>query len=139
MAVIRPFCAVRPDPAVAERVAAVPYDVVDTREARALAAGNPLSFLHVSRAEIDLPAGVDPHDDMVYRTAAERYRALKREAPMVQEMEPSLYLYHLDYEGHGQTGVAACYSLAEYDTSVIKKHERTRKDKEDDRTKHMVA
>ena len=139
MAVIRPFRAVRPVSDAASHVAAVPYDVVDTEEARALAAGNPLSFLHVSRAEIDLPADVDPHDDMVYRTAAERYRALKREAPMVQEMEPSLYLYHLAYEGHGQTGVAACYSLAEYDASVIKKHERTRKDKEDDRTKHMVA
>ncbi len=138
MAVIRPFRAVRPVPAAAPRVAAVPYDVVDTEEARALAAGNSLSFLHVSRAEIDLPAGTDPHDDMVYRTAAERYRALKRDAPFVQEMEPSLYLYHLDYEGHGQTGVAACYSLAEYDANAIKKHERTRKDKEDDRTRHMV-
>jgi uncharacterized protein (DUF1015 family) len=138
MAVIRPFRAVRPVPDAAPRVAAVPYDVVDTEEARALAAGNALSFLHVSRAEIDLPPGIDPHDDTVYRTAAERYRALKREAPMVQETEPSLYLYHLDYEGHGQTGVAACYSLDEYDASAIKKHERTRKDKEDDRTRHMV-
>ena len=114
MAVIRPFRAVRPGPEAAPHVAAVPYDVVDSEEARALAAGNALSFLHVSRAEIDLPVGTDPHDDVVYRTAAERYRALKREAPMVQETEPSLYLYHLDYGGHGQTGVAACYSLAEY-------------------------
>src|SRR5688572_8973130 len=137
MAVIRPFRAVRPDPAVAHRVAAVPYDVVDTEEARALAA-NPLSFLHVSRAEIDLPAGTDPHADIVYRTAAERYRALKQNAPFVEEAEPSLYLYHLDADGHGQTGVAACYSLAEYDSDLIKKHERTRKDKEDDRTRHMV-
>src|SRR6187455_3015971 len=78
MAVIRPFRAVRPVPDAAPRVAAVPYDVVDTEEARALAAGNALSFLHVSRAEIDLPAGTDPHDDQVYRTAADRYRALKR-------------------------------------------------------------
>ena len=73
MAVIRPFRAVRPLPDAAPRVAAVPYDVVDTEEARALAAGNPLSFLHVSRAEIDLPLGTDPHADIVYRTAAERY------------------------------------------------------------------
>ncbi len=138
MAVIRPFRAVRPDPAAAPRVAAVPYDVVDTEEARALAHGNPLSFLHVSRAEIDLPPGTDPHADIVYRTAAERYRALKRDAPFVEEAEPSLYLYHLDADGHGQTGVAACYSLAEYDSNVIKKHERTRRDKEDDRTRHMV-
>jgi uncharacterized protein (DUF1015 family) len=138
MAVIRPFRAVRPVPDAAPRVAAVPYDVVDTEEARALAAGNALSFLHVSRAEIDLPAGTDPHDDQVYRTAAERYRALKRDAPLVQETEPSVYLYHLDYEGHGQTGLAACYSLAEYDASGIRKHEHTRRDKEDDRTRHML-
>ena len=138
MAVIRPFRAVRPDPAAAPRVAAVPYDVVDAEEARALAAGNPLSFLHVSRAEIDLPAETDPHGDVVYRTAAERYRALKRDAPFVQDHEPSLYLYHLHADGHGQTGVAASYSLGEYDGDVIKKHERTRKDKEDDRTRHIV-
>ncbi len=138
MAVIRPFRAVRPDPAAAPRVAAVPYDVVDTDEARALAGGNPLSFLHVSRAEIDLPSGTDPHDDIVYRAAAERYRALKRDAPFMHEAAPALYLYHLDSDGHGQTGIAACYSLAEYDGNVIKKHERTRKDKEDDRTRHIV-
>jgi uncharacterized protein (DUF1015 family) len=138
MAVIRPFRAVRPDPPAAPRVAAVPYDVVDTGEARALAGGNPLSFLHVSRAEIDLPSGTDPHDDIVYRAAAERYRALKRDAPFMYEAAPALYLYHLGSDGHGQTGIAACYSLAEYDTDVIKKHERTRKDKEDDRTRHLV-
>jgi uncharacterized protein (DUF1015 family) len=138
MAVIRPFRAVRPDPDAAPRVAAVPYDVVDAEEARALAGGNPLSFLHVSRAEIDLPADTDPHADVVYRTAAERYRALKREAPLVVEAEPTLYLYHLEANGHGQTGVAACYSLADYDSNVIKKHERTRRDKEDDRTRHIV-
>jgi uncharacterized protein (DUF1015 family) len=138
MAVIRPFRAVRPVPAAAPRVAAVPYDVVDTEEARALAAESPLSFLHVSRSEIDLPAGIDPHDDVVYRTAADRYRVLKHEAPFVRETDPSIYLYHLELDGHGQTGVAASYSLAEYDANVIKKHERTRKDKEDDRTRHIV-
>ena len=138
MAVIRPFRAVRPDPLAAPRVAAVPYDVVDAEEARALAGGNPLSFLHVSRAEIDLPADVDAHAEIVYRTASERYRALKRDAPLVEDAEAALYLYHLDSNGHGQTGVAACYSLAEYDGNVIKKHERTRRDKEDDRTRHMV-
>jgi uncharacterized protein (DUF1015 family) len=118
-------------------VAAVPYDVVDTGEARALAA-DPLSFLHVSRAEIDLPPGTDPHADAVYRAAAERYRALKREAPFVEEPFPSLYLYRLETAGHSQTGLAASYSLDEYDSDVIKKHERTRRDKEDDRTRHIV-
>ena len=137
MAVIRPFRAVRPSPEAASRVAAVPYDVVDTDEARALAGGNPLSFLHVSRAEVDLP-GVDPHDERVYRGAAKRYQMLKREAPFLQESEPALYLYHLQSDGHGQTGVAACYSLNEYDSNVIRKHERTRRDKEDDRTRHII-
>ena len=138
MALIRPFRAVRPDPAAAPRVAAVPYDVVDAEEAKALAAGTPLSFLHVSRPEIDLPAGTDPHDDRVYHAAVERYRALKQQAPFLEEAEPSIYLYHLAVDGHGQTGIAACFSVDQYESGVIKRHERTRKDKEDDRTRHIV-
>ena len=138
MAVIRPFRAVRPDPSIAPDVAAVPYDVVDTEEARALSRGNPASFLHISRAEIDLPAGTDPHADIVYRAAADRYRSLKRDAPLVQENEPALYVYRLHADGHNQTGVAACFSLDEYDRDIIRKHERTRKDKEDDRTRHII-
>jgi uncharacterized protein (DUF1015 family) len=138
MALVRPFRAVRPAPAAAARVAAVPYDVVDAEEARALAAPEPLSFLHVSRAEIDLPPDVDPHADKVYKRAARNYQQLKDNAPMVQEAAPSVYVYRLSVGGHSQTGVAACYSLADYDHDVIKKHERTRKDKEDDRTRHIV-
>jgi uncharacterized protein (DUF1015 family) len=138
MATVQAFRALRPAPAAASRVAAVPYDVVDTDEARALAAGNPLSFLHVSRAEIDLPAGADPHADIVYRTAAERYRTLKRDAPLVQEADPCFYLYRLSVQGHSQTGVAGAFSLDDYQNDVIKKHERTRRDKEDDRTRHIV-
>ncbi len=138
MATLRAFRALRPTPAAAPRVAAVPYDVVDVEEARALAAGNPLSFLHVSRAEIDLPPGTDPHSDAVYQLAAARYQALKREAPFVQEADASVYLYRLQADGHQQTGIAACYSLDDYDKDVIKKHERTRRDKENDRTRHMV-
>lgn len=137
MATVRAFRALRPDPAVAPRVAAVPYDVVDTEEARALAV-DPFSFLHVSRADIDRPPGTDPHADVVYRAAAERYRALKRDAPFVQEDVPALYLYRLEADGHSQTGLAATYSVEEYDRDVIKKHERTRRDKEDDRTRHIV-
>jgi uncharacterized protein (DUF1015 family) len=138
VATVRPFRAIRPTPDSAAKVAAVPYDVVDTEEARALAAGNPLSFLHVSRAEIDLPPGTDPHSDKVYRLAAERYRQLKLDAPLLREKAPSVYLYRLHLDGHSQTGIAACYSLDEYDSDLIKKHERTRRDKEDDRTRHMV-
>src|SRR5215510_11083376 len=102
MAVIRPFRAVRPAPAVAARVAAVPYDVVNTDEARALAAGNPLSFLHVSRAEIDLPDGTDPHSGAVYELAVVNYERLKQDAPMLAEEVPSVYAYRLRASGHEQ-------------------------------------
>jgi uncharacterized protein (DUF1015 family) len=116
----------------------VPYDVVNTEEARALAAGNPLSFLHVSRAEIDLPADTDPHSGAVYELAVENYGRLKQDAPMLTEEAPSIYIYRLRANGHEQIGIAACYSIDEYERDVIKKHERTRRDKEDDRTRHMV-
>jgi uncharacterized protein (DUF1015 family) len=122
----------------AARIAEVPYDVVNTDEARALAADNPLSFLHVSRAEIDLPPGTNPYDDGVYERAAANFDALKK-AALVVEDEPSVYFYRLRMGTHEQTGVAGCYSLDEYDRNVIKKHERTRRDKEDDRTRHMIA
>ena len=139
MARIHPFRALRPEPAAAAAVAAVPYDVVTTPEARALAAGNPLSFLHVSRAEIDLPPDTDPHDAAVYRAAAGNLEQLRRDAPLVEEAAPSLYVYRLQSENHQQTGLAACYSLDEYDHGAIKRHEKTRPDKEDDRTRHMLA
>ncbi len=138
MSAIYPFRALRPTPASAASVAAVPYDVVNADEARALAAGNPLSFLHVSRAEIDVPPGTDPYSDAVYARAVENFSALKTRAPLVVEEAPSLYVYRLQMGAHVQTGIAACYSLAEYDTDVIKKHERTRRDKEDDRTRHIL-
>ena len=116
----------------------MPYDVVNTDEARALAAGNPLSFLHVSRAEIDLPENTDPYADAVYRRAADNFKHLKDTA-LTLEAEPSLYFYRLRMGDHQQTGLAGCLSIAEYDSDVIKKHERTRPDKEDDRTRHMIA
>ena len=139
MAIIRPFRALRPVPAAAAAVAAVLYDVVSTGEARRLAADNPLSFLHVSRAEIDLPADIDPYSAAVYELAARNLQALIDRAPLVVEAEPSLYLYRMQAADHEQTGLAGCFSLDEYDRGVIKRHERTRRDKEDDRTRHMVA
>ena len=139
MAIIRPFRALRPVPAAAAAVAAVLYDVVSTGEARRLAADNPLSFLHVSRAEIDLPADIDPYSSAVYELAARNLQALIDRAPLVVEAEPSLYLYRMQVADHEQTGLAGCFSLDEYDRGVIKRHERTRRDKEDDRTRHMVA
>lgn len=138
MASIAPFRALRPTPDHAAAVAAVPYDVVSTEEARQLAAGNPLSFLHVSRPELGLPPGTNPYADIVYETARENFRALIEKAPLVYEDEPSLYLYRLHMGTHVQTGVAGCYSVDEYDGDLILKHEKTRKDKEDDRTRHIV-
>ena len=138
MASIRPFRALRPVPEVAPRVSSVPYDVVSTEEARAQADGNPLSFLHVTRPEIDLPSGTDPHSDPVYAQAARNFEKLKEAAPLVLEAEPSFYFYRLGTGSHQQTGLAACYSLDEYDQGLIKKHEHTRRDKEDDRTRHMI-
>lgn len=138
MAKIRAFRALRPVPEMAARVSSVPYDVVNTEEARALADGNPLSFLRVTRPEIDLPSGTDPHSDEVYARAVRNFEELRRAAPLILEAEPSLYFYRLSAGGHEQTGLAACYSLDEYDRGLIKKHEHTRRDKEDDRTRHMV-
>src|SRR5437867_350355 len=139
MATVRPFRAVRPAPENAARVSAVPYDVVSTQEARRLAAGNPLSFLHISRAEIDLPDGTDPYSDAVYAKATENFEKLGRDAPLSSEEAASLYVYRLRMAGQEQTGIAGVCSLDEYDADVIRKHERTRRDKEDDRTRHMLA
>jgi uncharacterized protein (DUF1015 family) len=139
MALIFPFAALRPAPHAAAAVAAVPYDVVTVEEARALAAGNPLSFLHVSRAEIDLPAGTDPYADAVYERAAENFNDLRSRAPLVEEDTSTYYVYQLQMNAHVQTGIAACFSIDEYDNGSIKKHEKTRPDKEDDRTRHMLA
>jgi len=138
MALLFPFQALRPLPESAARVASVPYDVVSTEEARALAAGNPLSFLRVTRAEIDLPAETNPYDPSVYDQAGRNFEELKRAAPLVLEDEPSLYFYRLRMGAHQQTGLCGCFSVDEYDRGTIKKHERTRKEKEDDRTRHMV-
>src|SRR5436190_7463143 len=138
MATLQPFRALRPKPPDAAAIAAVPYDVVSTDEARALADGNPLSFLRVSRAELELPAGTDPYSPAVYERAVANFRKL-RKASVVVEVEPSVYFYRLRMGAHEQTGLAGCWSLDEYDRSVIKKHEKTRREKEDDRTRHMIA
>jgi uncharacterized protein (DUF1015 family) len=138
VAVIRPFRALRPHPVRAQSVASVPYDVVNTEEARALADGNPLSFLHVSRPEIDLPPGTDLYSDAVYRKAVENFEKLISTCPLEKEPEPCLYLYRLIMGDHQQIGIVACCSIDEYDNSIIRKHERTRRDKEDDRTRHML-
>ena len=139
MATIKPFRAIRPGPKRAAEVAAVPYDVVSTEEARALAADNPLSFLRVSRPEIEMPEGVNVYSDEVYAKAAANFDRLIEQAPLIVENEPSFYLYRLVMAGRAQTGLVALCSIDEYDNDTIRKHERTRKDKEDDRTRHMLA
>ena len=138
MAKLFPFRALRPAPEAAAHVASVPYDVVNTEEARALAASEPHSFLHVTRSEIDLPPETSPYDNLVYEQAVRNFEALKRSAPLVLEDEPALYLYRLRMGRHVQTGVAGCFSVDEYEQGAIKKHEKTRKDKEDDRTRHIL-
>ena len=115
-----------------------PDDVVSTGEARQLVNGNPLSFLHVTRSEIDLPPGTDPYADEVYAKARENFATLRRQAPMLQDDTPSLDFYRLRMGAHEQTGIAACFSVDEYEQDLIKKHERTRRDKEDDRTRHII-
>jgi uncharacterized protein (DUF1015 family) len=138
MATLHPFRALRPLPAQAATVAAVPYDVVSASEARALVEGNDLSFLRVSRAEVELPPGTDPHADVVYARAAANLARLRAAAPLVEEEAPSLYVYRLRMGAHEQAGVAGCFSVDEYERDVILKHERTRRDKEDDRTRHIL-
>jgi uncharacterized protein (DUF1015 family) len=146
MADLRPFRAFRPRPDIAERVAAPPYDVISTAEARALAEGNPFSFLHVSRPEIDLPDGTDEHADEVYAKGRENLEALVADGVLVQDAEPRFYVYAqaMPLPGgngaagvHRQTGIVACAAVADYDADRIKKHEKTRADKEDDRTRHI--
>ena len=139
MAVIHPFSALRPPANRAKQVSSVPYDVVNTQEARLLAADNSLSFLHVSRPEIDLPEGTDIYSDSVYHKALDNFQDLVSSCPLETEEVPSIYLYRLIMGAHEQVGVVACSSIDEYDQGVIRKHERTRPDKEDDRTRHMLV
>ena len=139
MATVKPFRALRAPAAKAAEVASVPYDVVNTDEARTMAFGNELSFLHVSRPEIDLPEGTNLYSDEVYEKAKENFDKLKEKAPMLIEDDPYFYVYRLKMGNHVQTGIVACCSVDEYDNDVIRKHERTRRDKEDDRTRHMIT
>jgi uncharacterized protein (DUF1015 family) len=137
MATLKPFRALRPAAALAARVASPPYDVVSTREARALARGNPDSFLRVSRPEIDLPEGTDEHDAAVYAKGAENLAELVRRGVLARDPEPLLYVYAQRMGTHGQTGLVACADVEEYDRDLVKKHEKTRADKEDDRVRHI--
>ena len=134
---IHPFAAVRPNVKDAALVASVPYDVVDTAEAKALASGNPKSFLHVSRPEIDLPEGTDCSSPEAYAQARKALDALIADGTLVRDGEPKFYAYRQTMGSHAQTGIVATFDTKDYLAGVLKQHEKTRKDKEDDRTRHI--
>jgi uncharacterized protein (DUF1015 family) len=139
MPLIRPFSGLRPAPQFAAEVAAPPYDVLTTEEARARAAGRPNSFLHISKPEIDLPAGTDPHDDTVYARGRENFARMIAEGVLARDPAPCFYLYRLEMGGHAQTGLVAAASVQAYEDGRIRRHEFTRPDKEDDRTRQIDA
>ncbi|MCG8604617.1 DUF1015 domain-containing protein, partial [bacterium] len=129
MAILHPFRAVRPVPELAEEIACVPYDVINSDEARQLAEGKPKSFLHVIRPEIDLDPGVGEYADEVYRRGAENLNAYVESSDSVEEPVPSLYVYRLIMDGRPQTGIFGCAAVSDYDSDVILKHEKTRPSK----------
>lgn len=135
----RAFRALRPRPDLAARVASVPYDVVNRAEAAALAEGNPHSFLHVGRSDIDLPPDTDPYDPRVYATARAALDRFESEGTLIRDQEPAVFLYRQVMDGRAQTGVVGCVHIDDYEHDVIRKHEKTRKDKEDDRTRHVLT
>ncbi len=139
MAIIRPFQALRPPVHLAPRVAALPYDVMDVEEARAMAGPNTDSFLHVSRPEIDLPAAVDPHADEVHTQGTRNLADFVSRRVLLQDPVPCYYVYRQRMGAIVQTGLVACAAVDDYVSGVIKKHEQTRADKEEDRVRHIAA
>jgi uncharacterized protein (DUF1015 family) len=136
---LKSFRAIRPTPALAASIASPPYDVVTRREAARLARDNPLSFLHVCRSEIDLPDEVDAYDPRVYARARESLDALLARGALVRDERPALFVYRQVMEGRAQVGVVGCVHVDDYESGVIRQHEKTRPDKEDDRTRHILA
>ena len=137
MALFQAFRAVRPAEGKAEKVAALPYDVVSREEAREIGEKNPYSFLHVDRAEMDLDPGIDLYDAKVYRKAKENLNRFQAEGTLIQDEKPNYYLYELIRKGKSQTGIVGVSSIDDYMNGVIKKHELTREDKEQDRIHHV--
>lgn len=139
MATIKPFSALRPKPELAAQICELPYDVMSSDEARQMAAGNPLSFLHVSKPEIDLPPDTDVYSAEVYAKGRENFKKLIADGALQQDAQPAFYLYRQIMGNHAQVGLVAAASCAEYLGGIIKKHEFTRPDKEDDRVRHIEA
>jgi uncharacterized protein (DUF1015 family) len=136
---LRPFRGLRPRADLAAKIPSLPYDVLDSREARALAAGDPYTFLHVVKAEIDLDEAIDPHDPRVYAQARANFAAMRKSEWLVRDERPAFYLYRQRMGDHVQTGVVGAAAIDDYIEGRIKRHEHTRPDKEDDRTRHSDA
>jgi uncharacterized protein (DUF1015 family) len=137
MATLKPFAALRPKPELAAKICELPYDVMSSDEAREMARGNPLSFLHVSKPEIDLPPGTDVYSAAVYAQGRENFQKLILQGALKQDSQPRFYLYRQEMGRHSQVGLVAAASCKEYLDGIIKKHEFTRPDKEDDRVRHI--
>lgn len=137
MSIVRAFQAVRPTPALAEKVAALPYDVMNSQEARQMVVGNPWSFLHVDKAEIDLDPSIDLYDTKVYEKARDNLNQMIADGVFIQDGKPCLYIYKQVMNGRAQIGIVGCTSIDEYMGGTIKKHELTRADKEQDRVNHV--
>lgn len=137
MATLKPFAALRPKPELAAQICELPYDVMSSDEAREMAAGNPLNFLHVSKPEIDLPPGTDVYSPEVYAKGAENFQKLISQGALKKDSSPNFYLYRQIMGAHTQIGLVAAANCAEYLNGIIKKHEFTRPDKEDDRVRHI--
>jgi uncharacterized protein (DUF1015 family) len=138
MADLRPFSALRPPASLVAEVACPPYDVISTAEARALAAGNTVSYLQVTRPEISLPEGTDEHDDAVYGAGRKNLLRFVEQGVLVRDPEPHLYVYAQRWGAHEQVGIVGCAAVADYRAGRIKIHEKTRPDKEDDRARHIA-
>jgi uncharacterized protein (DUF1015 family) len=134
---VQPFKGLRPAPELAEKVAAPPYDVLNSEEARELVKNNPYSYLHVSKPEIDLPAGIDQYDQRVYEKGVENFQKMIADKILIQDDKPCFYIYRQIMGDHEQTGIVAAASVEDYDNGIIKIHEYTREDKEQDRAKHV--
>ena len=137
MAIFVPFKAIRPKARHAREVASRPYDVLNAREAKEEAKGNPLSFYHVIKPEIDFPTDVDPYGSEIYAKGKQNFDGLVRNGVLSQDYKPCFYVYQISMNGHEQTGLVGCCSIDDYFNDVIKKHELTRTDKEEDRKNHI--
>ena len=132
------FSGVRPTRECAQAIAAVPYDVVTAEEARKIIEKNPESFLRVSRPDAELPT-IDPHDDSVYKRAHENFDALRTNGNITKDPEPGMYLYRVKQDGDTFLGLCCCLDVDDYRQNLIRRHEQTRYDKEEDRTRHIEA